>query len=771
MKTQGNRRRGQYARNKSRNKGNAGSLNAGAGAGRAVSPAASKWRFWRHHGDPTDCYSRWVYFVFFALVDFLVVMESIWAVTLDGPVPACWNFFAQMFTQGRFVFLLNFLVVGVAYFAVIALFNRFWAASAVFSSLALVLCVVDRMKVEVRNATILPSDLGFVGGDSSSLMSFIPPGSGWLITGTVLVIIAGCLLCGVFALLDGGKATLLPARETRRAARRAARKTAKAGKKAARKASRPAFAAERVASRGRGGRHINLGVRIVSQILLIAAPIAGLVSFSVTLGTSGEWGHDFAQWLGDQPAMWDSVTDAQTNGTLIGFLRFTHVTVMQKPSGYSQAEMDSIAQEYAQVADEMNKTRANELTNNNVIAILSESYSDPTRVPGVKLNKDPMPYVRELKTQTTSGLMLSSGYGGGTANLEYEEITGLSMANFDGSLTSPYQQLVPDAVWAPSFNQLWNEYGSGSLAFHPYMGSMYSRETNYRGKFGFQHFWTLDGPEYIDTISCVSHVDNSPYVSDKCAYGSVLNELKKNQAGDRYYQLETMQNHMPYDQWYSNNPFIASSTTSTPLPSDEKSEIETYADGMYQTDLAVKWFLGQLNQLNVPVTVIWYGDHLPGIYEQQSENPKNTVALHETDYFIWSNKATHLTAQEGKLPASEAAYSSPNYFMSEVAEQTNSKVSPYLAFLTKMHEAIAALQPPVSENMNWGGSMPSGESLDIMSDGKQVSTADLSAQAKKLLHQYRLIQYDITCGKHYLKSTGFMDLPQTMTGTAMKPGK
>ena len=109
--------------------------------------------------------------------------------------------------------------------------------------------------------------------------------------------------------------------------------------------------------------------------------------------------------------------------------------------------------------------------------------------------------------------------------------------------------------------------------------------------------------------------------------------------------------------------------------------------------------------------------------------------------------------------------------MSEVAEQTNSKVSPYLAFLTKMHEAIAALQPPVSENMNWGGSMPSGESLDIMSDGKQVSTADLSAQAKKLLHQYRLIQYDITCGKHYLKSTGFMDLPQTMTGTAMKPGK
>ena len=65
-----------------------------------------------------------------------------------------------------------------------------------------------------------------------------------------------------------------------------------------------------------------------------------------------------------------------------------------------------------------------------------------------------MPNIRSIKEHTTSGLMLSSGYGGGTANLEYMGLTGLSMANFDSSLTSPYQQLVPTEHWTPTINQM-----------------------------------------------------------------------------------------------------------------------------------------------------------------------------------------------------------------------------------------------------------------------------------------------------------------------------
>ena len=106
-----------------------------------------------------------------------------------------------------------------------------------------------------------------------------------------------------------------------------------------------------------------------------------------------------------------------------------------------------------------------------------------------------MPKIREIKQNTTSGLMLSSGYGGGTANLEYMGLSGLSMANFDSSLTSPYQQLVPSEHWTPTIYLTWGA-AKNSIALLPYESSMYSRATNYK-KFGFSHFYTLTGPDVI----------------------------------------------------------------------------------------------------------------------------------------------------------------------------------------------------------------------------------------------------------------------------------
>ncbi|MCQ4948003.1 hypothetical protein NE602_27885, partial [Bacteroides cellulosilyticus] len=66
----------------------------------------------------------------------------------------------------------------------------------------------------------------------------------------------------------------------------------------------------------------------------------------------------------------------------------------------------------------------------NIIFNLSESFSDPRRVPGIKLAHDPMPNIERLKKNNTSGLMISSGYGGGTANMEYMTLTGLALCNF-----------------------------------------------------------------------------------------------------------------------------------------------------------------------------------------------------------------------------------------------------------------------------------------------------------------------------------------------------
>ena len=85
------------------------------------------------------------------------------------------------------------------------------------------------------------------------------------------------------------------------------------------------------------------------------------------------------------------------------------------------------------------------LEDHTVIFILSESFVDPLRIPALKLSDDPIPYIRSLQNETTSGLMIGSGYGGGTANVEYEILTGFSTNYLHSSLRIPYTLLVPNS--------------------------------------------------------------------------------------------------------------------------------------------------------------------------------------------------------------------------------------------------------------------------------------------------------------------------------------
>ena len=149
--------------------------------------------------------------------------------------------------------------------------------------------------------------------------------------------------------------------------------------------------------------------------------------------------------------------------------------------------------------------------------------------------------------------------------------------------------------------------------------------------------------------------------------------------------------------------------------------------------------------------MLFYGDHLPGFYSTAYSDKKNILGLHETDYFIWPNQASR--SANTKLDAVSSGYTSSNYFSAQLAEHLNAKVSPYLAFLTEMHRVIPAMSVPDSSG---GSSAPTY--LDA--NGNLIKKKNLSKQAKQLLHDYQLIQYDMSVGKNYLKDTGFVDLPE-----------
>lgn len=660
---------------------------------------------------PHKPFPGWVYGVLFVIFDIIVVTalevgvsSSSTRVQLSSPTVG-FSFVSKMWTDGNFVFVLNVILVALLYLMLLMLFNRFWTASIVILAVGIIVAAIEHFKVEIRYEAILPADLGFLGSNTGNMLTFIPAGA------HVTILVA----LGAFAVL---LALILVLRHFD----------------------------------GRKGRMIrtdNLSLNLTSRLILLLLPILVFALYCIHVSTTDSLANKFSRALGDTPSMWDSVYDAQRNGPLVAFTRQLNPKIMDKPSNYSEETMKKVAARYQKEAETINASRTNNLTDSTVVYVLSESFSDPSRVPGLKTNKDSMPNIRKIKAGTTSGLMLSSGYGGGTANLEYMGLSGLSMANFESSLSSPYQQLVPSQHWTPTINQLWGA-PVNSLGYHPYESSMYSRATNYK-KFGFSHFYTLTGP---DVIKYQDKIDESPYVSDKSSYDSALEGIKSGKT-NKFIQIVTMQNHMPYHEWYENNDYTAESTTGTPLGDDEQQSIETYQKGVEITDQATQEFLNELDALDKPVTVVFYGDHLPGIYSSASEDDNNSLALHLTDYFIWSNKAS--SSQGNK--ASDAAYSSPNFFVAQAADHMNAKVSPYLAFLTEMHSKIAAMEPPVVNKIQGWDRIPEGQNSYLDQNGNPMSTDDFDKETKQLLADYKLIQYDITAGKNYLKDTDFMTLP------------
>ena len=622
------------------------------------------------------------------------------------------HFISQIWSDKNYIFLLNLIILAVVYLTLIFIINRFWIATAIFGTVMTVYAVANHIKIESRNEPVLPADLNFItGGNTGQLASFIPQSSQGLVNTAVSGVIWLVVICIIMQFIDGRNAVIYCS-----------------------------------------WRHPFTGIKnlagTLTRIVAACCSFALCFSFVWGFGNEGYWSTDFAKNLGDSPQIWNGLADSTNNGPVVNFLRLAHTKTMDKPNGYSQEAMEKISRKYTEQAKQLNQTRTENMTDNTVIMMLSETFSDPTRVPGVSFSEDPIPNIRQIKTQTTSGLMLSPGYGGGTANIEYQALSGLSMANYSSTLSIAYQQLVPSLKWAPTLNQAWDKAnGKGSsIAFHAYNRNMYFRDLNYK-KFGFSKFYTTDGTPQLKGLRPLG---SAWYASDESFYSEVLKKISSSDQ-KKFYQVVTMQNHMPYEDFYPDNQFKDEDTSSN-LQDDEKQNIETYTKGLSYTDQATTEFLNQLNHIDRPITVVFYGDHLPGIYSTAYSSKDNILGLHETDYFIWSNDASKSAGT--KLDDVSNAYTSSNYFSAQLASHLNAKVSPYLAFLTKMHGTIPAISIPSSAGGN------ADEPVYLDAAGNRINNKQLSKEAKTMLHDYQLIQYDMSVGKNYLKDTGFVDLPQ-----------
>lgn len=587
-----------------------------------------------------------------AFVSMLLMSDS-WRIKPNTALN--YNIFAYLLGQRQLVIILNALFIFATIKLIQAITRRFWVSFSLTILMNIVLIIANREKIAARAEPILPADLSMlkVGKQLFGMVNL----QVWLISLAVLLII----LIGTIWL----------------------------------------------------ERHYPIRIhwswrRTTLYCLLLP----------VMLASSLVWNqhktplNNFLNSIGDTPMFYNQLSGARINGPIVQYLNNVDVTVMAKPAGYSAATMKKIVNRYQNEAQEINQHRHNRLGNQTIIFNLSESFANPNRVPGVKLKNNPIPFITKMTKQNTGGIMVSSGYGGGTANMEYMTLTGYSLCNFSPTLPTPYTQLVPTLQKNPSIVDEFKH----SVAIHPYIGVFYSRTTVYK-KFGFDRFMYL-GSKY--PIKHQYKIDRSPYLSDKTAYANTLDQIDNKQRG-QFVNLVTMQNHFPYDQhFYNNNPRYAATTVSDGTNIEAVNDFST---GIHYTDNYLKTFIKQIDRINKPITIVFYGDHLPGIYG--NDMSKDGLKLHETDYFIYSNK--YARAHGAHNFDKDTHLVSPNDFIAMVAKQTNSKVNWYQALLTEVYEKLPALTVDTDESTT-NSYNTSGELVN--QKGKIVKESHLSKKQK-----------------------------------------
>ncbi|MBE7036461.1 MAG: hypothetical protein E7403_04130 [Ruminococcaceae bacterium] len=360
------------------------------------------------------------------------------------------------------------------------------------------------------------------------------------------------------------------------------------------------------------------------------------------------------------------------NGFYINVYMGIRDSSIEKPKNYSLANIEQLAQKYL-VTDPIPEDK--ELPN--VVIIMNESFSDLRIFGDLNTNAEITPFIDSLSENTVRGYAVSSVFGGNTANSEFEVLTGHSIAFFP-EFSVPYQQYINHKTH--TLVNILESYGYQSLGTHPYWNNGWSRNTIYP-LFGFDQVTFSE-----------AYARNYPvryYTSDRDMFDYVLANLDYKE-GDKPLFLfgVTMQNHGGYD--YKGKDFVEHIQL---MGRDEEYPLATqYLNLIHETDMAVEYFLHELELREEPTIVLFFGDHLPqlesGFFDEIYGSNFKTLPeqqLHYTvPFFIWANF---------DIPEKDIPCTSLNYLSLHLFNAAGLPLSPYQRFLADIEQTIPAMNP------------------------------------------------------------------------------
>lgn len=260
----------------------------------------------------------------------------------------------------------------------------------------------------------------------------------------------------------------------------------------------------------------------------------------------------------------------------------------------------------------------------NVVFVQLESFIDPKQIKGTEFDSDPAANFNRLINECPSGYLTVPVVGGGTANAEFEMLTGMSLEHF-GTIEYPYETYA-DNMTCESMAYNYKALGYKAHAMHNFSAGFYMRNKVFEN-LGFDTFTSF---EYMTDIE----YNTIGWAKDKILEKYILSALDSTEESDFVYAI-SVQGHGSYPNEFDD----AESEFSTEISSEDVAEykeaIEYYVSQVREMDAFVGSLTQTLSEYNEPTVVVFFGDHLPGI--RFTEDMMKTGSLYKTQYVIWSN--------------------------------------------------------------------------------------------------------------------------------------
>ena len=294
-------------------------------------------------------------------------------------------------------------------------------------------------------------------------------------------------------------------------------------------------------------------------------------------------------------------------------------TGMNRPENYSEDTIDAIN---ASVEQEATTADTDDLPN--IIFVQLETFIDPYELNFLQYSEDPIPNFHSLMENYSSGYLTVPVVGAGTANTEFEVLTGMGIQYF-GLGEYPYKTVLKDHTCESVADDL-KQIGYSTHALHNNGGNFYSRAHVF-SQMGFDSFTSKE----LMNITEYNEIESWPtdhILVDET--GKILDSTEDQ--ADFLYTI-TVQSHGSYPTYQVfEDPAIKVTGGDT---EEEHYQWEYYINELHEVDQFIGDLVNELNSRDEKTILVLYGDHLPTMGLEDSD--MNNGSIFQTTYATWNN--------------------------------------------------------------------------------------------------------------------------------------